>query len=100
MSIDLRAAELFLHEKIPITRAMGVRVTDYDVDKLIIEAPLLLNHNHLGTAFGGSLGTMAMLAGYAMLWLELSECDCHVVVRDCSLKFKRPVRGDIRACCK
>lgn len=99
MAIELGEIERFLHEKIPITRAMGVRVASYDGHTLVLEAPLELNHNHLGTAFGGSLSSVATLAGYALLWLELRERECHVVVRESTLSFRRPVRGDIRAKC-
>src|SRR2546428_12629726 len=99
MNIDLRETENFLHQKIPITHAMGVRVTGYDEQALVLEAPLALNHNHLGTAFGGSLGSMAMLAGYALLWLELRDHECHVVIRERTISFRRPLRGDIQAGC-
>lgn len=99
MALELGEIEKFLHEKIPITRAMGVRVANYDGHTLVLEAPLTLNHNHLGTAFGGSLSAVATLAGYALLWLELRERECHVVVRESTLSFRKPVRGDIRAKC-
>ena len=88
-----------LHSKIPITRAMGVRVEDYDGERLILCAPLDRNVNHLGTAFGGSLNAMAVLSGYGLLWLELQEAECHIVIRESSISYKRPVRGEIRAIC-
>ena len=100
MKADLAETEEFLHRKIPITHAMGVRVTAYDGQTLALEAPLALNHNHLGTAFGGSLSSVATLAGYALLWLELRDRECHVVIRESSISFRRPVRGDIRAICR
>jgi thioesterase domain-containing protein len=88
-----------LHSKIPITRAMGVWVEDYDGERLILCAPLDRNVNHLGTAFGGSLNAMAVLSGYGLLWLELQEAECHIVIRKSSISYKRPVRGEIRAIC-
>src|SRR5690606_33240492 len=57
--------EAFLHAKIPLARAMGVRVERCDSEGLVLTAPLEPNHNHLGTAFGGSLAALATLAGYA-----------------------------------
>ncbi len=92
--------EKFLHGKIPITRAMGVRVESFDSEKLVITAPLEPNHNHLGTAFGGSLSAIATLAGYALLWMELGDRDSHVVVKSSSIRYFHPVRGEIRAVCK
>src|SRR5262245_5027178 len=79
---------------------MGVRVARYDGEGLVLEAPLTLNHNHLGTAFGGSLNTLATLAGYGLLWLELQDPDCHLVIRESSISFRRPVTSDLRAICR
>jgi thioesterase domain-containing protein len=90
----------FLHREIPITSAMGIRVTAFDDAALALEAPLSVNHNHLGTAFGGSLAAIATLAGYALLWLEMRDRSAHVVIRESAMKFRRPVRGDLRAVCR
>lgn len=79
--------EAFLHTKIPITQAMGVRVEVFDENHLVLTAPLDLNHNHLGTAFGGSLAAVATLAGYAFLWLALEDRDAHVVIAESSLVY-------------
>ncbi|RYD36616.1 MAG: DUF4442 domain-containing protein [Verrucomicrobiaceae bacterium] len=99
MSELLHATERFLHEQIPLTRAMGVRVQAYDAEHLTLTAPLEPNHNHLGTAFGGSLSAIATLTGYALLWLELGDRDSHIVIKSSSLKYRHPVRSEIRAVC-
>lgn len=96
----LQETEAFLHAQIPITRAMGVRVEAADAEKLVLKAPLTLNHNHLGTAFGGSLAAVATLAGYAFLWLELQDRGAHVVIAESHLSYRRPVKSDIRAVCR
>jgi thioesterase domain-containing protein len=88
-----------LHSKIPITRALGVRVEEYDGERLVLSAPLDRNVNHLGTAFGGSLNALAVLSGYGLLWLELQDTDCHIVIRASSISYERPVRGVLRAIC-
>jgi thioesterase domain-containing protein len=92
-------AERFLHEKIPLSLAMAVRVESHTAGALVLTAPLGPNHNHLGTAFGGSLGALALLAGYGLLWLEIEDPDCHIVVRSSTLDYRRPVRGQLRAIC-
>ena len=91
--------EQLLHRKIPITRSMGVRVEDYDGHRLVVSAPLDANVNHLGTAFGGSLNALAVLSGYGLLWLELQDSECHIVIRSSSVSYDRPVTGEIRAIC-
>jgi thioesterase domain-containing protein len=95
----LRQAEEFLHQQIPITRAMGVRVVGHDENGFVVEAPVALNSNHLRTAFGGSINAIATLAAYGFLWLELNDAAAHVVVAESSIRFLRPVRETIRAIC-
>jgi len=95
----LRAAEKFLHEQIPITRAMGLRAVASDQSGFTVEAPVALNSNHLRTAFGGSINAVATLAAYGFLWMELNDAAAHVVVAESSIRFLRPVRETIRATC-
>lgn len=90
----------YLHQQIPLSRAMGVRVESYNGESLVLTAPAALNHNHLGTAFGGSLSALATLAGYALLWLELGNRDSHIVIRRSSISYLNPVRGELRAVCR
>src|SRR4051812_27463860 len=94
-----REIEAFFHAKIPLTATMGVRVESYDTNRLVLTAPLEVNHNPLGTAFGGSLAALLILSGYGLLWLELGDAGSHIVVRQTSLDYRRPVRGSLRAVC-
>src|ERR1044072_569216 len=96
----LLEAEKFLHEQIPLTRAMGLRVVVDDDAGFTVEAPVALNSNHLRTAFGGSINAVATLAAYSFLWVELNDTAAHVVVAQSSIRFLRPVRETIRAKCR
>ena len=89
-----------MHEQIPITRAMGVRVVSNHENGFTIEAPVASNSNHLRTAFGGSINAVATLAAYGLLWLELNDAAVHVVVAESSIRFLQPVREMIRAVCQ
>ena len=92
--------EAFLYEKIPLAQAMGVRVESCDPEAFVLTAPLEPNHNHLGTAFGGSLAALATLTGYACLWHALDDREAHVVIRRSDLDYRHPVRGTLRAICR
>lgn len=93
----LSETERFLHEQIPLSKTMGVRIESFDGHELVVTAPLEPNHNHLGTAFGGSLAAIATLAGYSLLWLLLDDRSCHIVIRESSISYRHPVDGPIRA---
>lgn len=96
----LAETQQFFHDQIPLSKAMGVVVESFDEGRLVLTAPLAPNHNHLGTAFGGSLSVMTTLAGYGLLWLQLDDKSAHIVIRKSSIKYKRPVRGELRAVCE
>ena len=99
-SMSAKGLEAFLHEKIPLTRAMGVRVVENGA-QLVIEAPLAANVNHLGTAFGGSLHALSILVCYATLWTLLHEAGLggHVVVKRSAACYRQLVEGALRAVC-
>jgi thioesterase domain-containing protein len=100
-SMTTRGLEAFLHEKIPLTKAMGLHVAESSTQRLVLEAPLANNVNHLGTAFGGSLHALPTLACYAALWTLLRDAglDGHVVVKCSEAAYRSPVTGTIRAVC-
>ena len=77
---------------------MGVRVVGHG-ESFAIEAPVALNYNHLHTAFGGSINAVATLAAYAFIWLRLGD-ESHVVVRESTMRFNRPISETIRAHCQ
>jgi len=91
--------ERFLHEQIPLTVAMGVQVAECDDMHLVLTAPLAPNRNHLQTAFGGSLHALATLSGYSLLWWLLREPRAHIVIRESTIHYEKPVRGELRAVC-
>lgn len=98
------AAELerTLHEEIPLSRAMGIRVAAYDGSKLQLSAPLAPNTNHKSTAFGGSLYSLAVLCGWGLLHLKLREAGLrkHIVIQESSIRYLLPVDGEMAAECR
>jgi thioesterase domain-containing protein len=99
LNLSERRLEAFLREKIPLTRAMGLRVVESGPRRLVLEAPLEPNRNHLDTAFGGSLHALPTLACYVGLWTLLREAgiDSHVVVKRSQALYRAPVAHDLRA---
>jgi len=91
---------------IPLAKAMGVGVEVSDERALVLTAPKEQNKNSLNTAFGGSLVSLATLAGYGVVW-ELMKDEkkadkpvWHIVVKESRAAYRRPVLGDLRAICE
>jgi len=91
--------EEFFHTRIPVTREMGIQVVAYDGDSLTLGAPLAPNVNDKGTAFGGSLYSVLVLAGWGLLHLKLREkgISADVMIHECDVTYSLPVRGDWEA---
>jgi thioesterase domain-containing protein len=90
----------YIYKHIPLTQAIQVHSISLDIYGLTLAAPLAPNHNHQASAFGGSLASLAMLAGWGLLWLGLKHGqDANIVVRDLHMEFLRPVNGLMNAVC-
>ena len=93
--------ERYLHEHIPISRALGVRVLAADADVVRLGAPLGPNLNHRQTAFGGSLSAVAILAAWSWLYLRLGGPGFggRIVIQNHSVEYLAPAEGDFVATC-
>lgn len=93
----------FVEENLPLIRASQAKLIGYDEDFLSIQAPLVLNHNDHGTAFGGSIFNLALFAGWSSVYLASVD---HIekpaiVVRDAQIRYRHPFNEpDIIARCK
>ena len=89
----------FIRDKIPLARAMDLRLGRFTDDRLSLAAPLAPNINDKGCAFGGSLASVMTLAGWALVELALQRrgVDCDVFVGDSTVRYLAPVWADFRA---
>jgi thioesterase domain-containing protein len=89
-----------IDREIILAKPMGVIVESADDLGLVLRAPLAPNANHKGTAFGGSLYSLAVLAGWAWLtrFLATRGLDAEAVIQESSMRFLKPVHGEMRAC--
>lgn len=93
------ALEAYLHEHIPLSRAMEVRVERADGDAVVLSAPLAANINHQDTAFGGSVSALAILAGWALVHVRLAAGPGHgrIVIQRNQIEYLAPMVGRFRA---
>lgn len=95
------ALEAFLHENIPLSRAMGVHVLEATAGRVRLGAPLAPNLNHRQTAFGGSIASLATLAGWGWLHAQLAGRTpaVRLVVQKSLLEYLDAIDDDFEAVC-
>ena len=83
-----------------LARHIGVVVESADDAAVVLRAPLGPNANHQGTAFGGSLYSLAVLTGWAWLtrYLAARNIAADAVIQESTTRFLIPVEGELRAC--
>ena len=67
----LQDLEHYLHEHIPLSRAMQAQVLAASTEGITLGAPLAPNINHRETVFGGSASALAILAAWALVHTRL-----------------------------
>lgn len=92
----------YLHRHIPLTAAMDLRVTKLAHGQVEITAPLAPNLNHRGTVFGGSIATLAIVAGWTALSQALRErgVSARLVIQRSECDFVAPAGAEFCAVCE
>jgi thioesterase domain-containing protein len=95
-AIDL---EQYLHEHIPLSRAMQVSVISVQADGVTLRAPLAPNINHQDTVFGGSASAVAMLAAWSLLHTRLAAAafSSQLVIQRNTMHYDLPIAGSFTA---
>ncbi|MBP7770211.1 MAG: thioesterase domain-containing protein [Aliarcobacter sp.] len=94
----IKQLEEKLHNEIPLTKFMDIKISDYTDTQLITTAPLKININDKGTAFGGSLATITIISAWGLSWLiskELGFNSKNIVIIRNENSYKKPVTKDI-----
>ncbi|PLY08974.1 MAG: thioesterase [Arcobacter sp.] len=87
-----------IHTQIPMTRLMQLELKSIDNTRLITTAPLHINVNDKGTAFGGSLSSITIISSWCIAYYlskKLNLEDSNIVIVKNETKFLRPVTKDI-----
>jgi len=91
--------EQYLHEHIPLSKAMEITVVSAGETGIVLRAPLAPNINHRETVFGGSASAIAILAGWSLVHtrLRVAGLACRVVIQRNTMDYLRPVQGAFEA---
>ena len=91
--------ERYLHESIPLTRALGVKVKIASPARVLLECPLEPNVNLHGTAFGGSIVALATVTGWLWIHVYMRERKQtpKLVISESTMQYMNPVTGSFSA---
>lgn len=93
------ALTAFLHDHIPLSRAMDVSALSVNAGEVVLTAPLDPNINVHGTMFGGSVSTLGLLAAWSVLHLRLEaeRLANQLVIHKSSVEYLLPIKGAAKA---
>ncbi len=94
----IKTLESKLHNEIPLTKLMELKINNYNENELVTSAPLNININDKGTAFGGSLSTITIISAWSLCWLiskELGFDSKNIVIIKNETSFRKPVNKEI-----
>ena len=83
---------------IPLSEAMQFTIESLEPGSIAVIAPLQPNVNIHGTGFAGSIYSVAVLTGWALCThiLEQTAVDADLVVAKAEIRYRAPVKGDLR----
>jgi len=89
----------YIHEHIPLSRAMGMTVVSVEENAVVLRAPLAPNLNHQQSVFGGSAAALAILASWALLHVRLRAAGIteRVVIQRNTMEYRQPILGEFTA---
>lgn len=91
--------QAYLHNHIPLSAAMQVRVDAVADDHVLLSAPLAPNINHRETVFGGSASALAILSAWSLLHVRLRQSGvaARLVIQSNRMDYLKPVAGAVSA---
>jgi thioesterase domain-containing protein len=91
--MERRELERFLHEHIPLSKAIGIKVQASNAERVVLSAPLVPNINHQSTVFGGSASAVAILAAWALVYVRLRQAGLRgrLVIQKNTMMYERPI---------
>jgi len=84
-----------VEKSIPFVANSGVEVQALERGYVSMRMPLAPNRNHVGSMYAGALFTLAELPGGAIFLSSFDASRFYPVVRDMSIRFRRPATSDV-----
>jgi len=97
--MDTNQLEEYLHDRIPLARAMAIEVREATVGRVTLFAPLAPNINHRDTVFGGSASAVAILAAWSVVRVRMlaEGLEGRIVIRRNTMSYEQPMSAGFTA---
>jgi thioesterase domain-containing protein len=94
--------EDFLHTKIPLTKQMGLRISTFNQNEIIMTSPLAPNINDKGSVFGGSSSALQIICAWTLVKLNCMthSIDADIVIHKNETVWNTPSYSDIKVSSK
>lgn len=92
MPLPTELARHLTEEKIAFVQRSGLRAEVLER----LRMPGAGNENHIGSMYAGALFTLAELPGGALFLTSFDSARFYPIVKEMTLRFRRPAKGDIR----
>lgn len=91
--------EQYLHDHIPLSKAMQASVVSVAEEAIVLSAPLAPNINHRDTVFGGSASALAILAAWSLMHTRLQRAgiSSRLVIQTNTMDYQLPILGEFTA---
>jgi thioesterase domain-containing protein len=84
----------FIENTIAFVQRMGLKVLELQPRYVKLMVPLKSNENHIGSMYAGALFTLAEIPGGALIISTFDVSQYYPVVKEMTLRFRRPAIGD------
>lgn len=95
MALPTEIARHLTEEAIAFVKRAGLKAETLEPGYVRLRLPLAGNENHIGTMYAGALFTLAELPGGALFATSFDHQRYYPIVKELTLRFRRPATGDI-----
>lgn len=91
--------QTYLHDHIPLSRAMQAQIIAMTPASLTLQAPLAPNINHRETVFGGSASALAILSAWSLVHTKLRAegLTARLVIQSNTVHYDQPIAGTFQS---
>lgn len=95
MTMPLELVRQLTEEQIAFVKRSGLKAEVLEPGRVRLRMPLAGNQNHIGSMYAGALFTLAEIPGGALFLTSFDTARFYPIIKDMSLRFRRPATGDI-----